>query len=430
MKETANKNRRSGLFFSLASVMAVLIMVLGIVLVIVGIRSVSEGMELEIQKALISTARETVAIFKLSYPGEIHMEGDNFFVGDLDLTGDYTLVDQIKDNTGNEISVFYGNTRMLTTITDEQGERFVHYESEDPNIAAAIQMGNEYYSDKVKINGKYYYGCYVPLFNGEEVCGMVFAGMTNKSVQDNVNTIVTKIMIMFILALLAVVAIASAYAGIIVKNLDQIGGYISSLAENKFDARMPDSVLKRNDELGDMGRHAQDVGARLQTLIYKDPLTGLYNRRAGRIELSKYIDAVEYSNGRKKVTVVLGDIDYFKSVNDTYGHDCGDVVLQTVSDVLQKHMDKSGVAIRWGGEEFLLAFCTDYDKAYGLVEAMLDEIRAIPFCYEGQEFQVTMTFGITLYRQNEDLEQVIKRADDLLYEGKSLGRNRILEEKS
>ena len=127
-----------------------------------------------------------------------------------------------------------------------------------------------------------------------------------------------------------------------------------------------------------MGRHAQEVGETLRTLIYKDPLTRLYNRRAGRIELSKYIDLAEASNYRKKVVVALGDIDFFKKINDTYGHDCGDLVLTKLSDIFVKYMDNNGIPIRWGGEEFLLVFKADYQTAYELVDNMMDEIRKKP----------------------------------------------------
>lgn len=428
MNKSEKRRKSTGLFLSLSAVMAVPILVLGIVLVIMGTKSVSEGMELEIQKALASTARETVAIYSLSYPGEIRMEGERFFMGDADLTKEYTLLDQIKENTGNEISIFYGDTRMLTTITDDAGERIVHTTSKDPNILSAIQMGNEYYSDRVYINGKYYYGYYVPLKNNDQICGMIFAGMTNESVRDSVSTIITKILIVFIIALLAVVLIASLFAGNIVKTLNQIRTYIGSLAENDFNTKMPVAVLKRTDELGDMGRHAQEVGETLQTLIYKDPLTGLYNRRAGRIELSKYIDLAEASNFRKKVVVALGDIDFFKKINDTYGHDCGDLVLTKLSDIFVKHMDKNGIPIRWGGEEFLLVFKTDYKTAYGLVESMVEEIRKTQFEYEGTTFHVTMTMGITEYKKKESIEEIVKRADDLLYKGKTGGRNQIVED--
>ena len=234
------------MFLSLSAVMAVPILVLGIIFIALGTQSVSEGMELEIKKALASTARETVALYSLSYPGEIETEGQRFLMGGVDLSGDYTLIDQIKENTGNEISIFYGDTRMLTTIQDADGNRIVHTTTDDANIMAAIQMGNEYYSDRVDINGQYYYGYYIPLRNGNEICGMVFAGMTNESVKGSVNTIVTKIVIVFLIALMAVLVIASMYAGNVVKVLNQIGDYIGSLAENNLKGKMKQVNLKIN----------------------------------------------------------------------------------------------------------------------------------------------------------------------------------------
>ena len=347
-------------------------------------------------------------------------------MGGVDLSGDYTLIDQIKENTGNEISIFYGDTRMLTTIQDADGNRIVHTTTDDANIMAAIQMGNEYYSDRVDINGQYYYGYYIPLRNGNEICGMVFAGMTNESVKGSVNTIVTKIVIVFLIALMAVLVIASMYAGNVVKALNQIGDYIGSLAENNFKTQMPAAILKRSDELGDMGRHAQELGSNLQTLIYKDPLTGLYNRRAGRIELSKYIDLAESSNYRRQVAVALGDIDFFKKINDTYGHECGDMVLTRISEAMEELVGEQGIPIRWGGEEFLLAFKTDHQTAGEIVEHVLESVRNTEFTYEGQSFHVSMTFGVSAYRKKESIEQVVKRADEHLYRGKKNGRDQIV----
>lgn len=419
--------KNSGLFLSMLGIMSVPLLILGMILVYLGKQSVSEGMELEIRRSLAATAREAVAIFTLSYPGEFHVEDDRFYIGDRDLTNDHTLIDQIKENTGCELSLFYDNERMLTTIMDENGERIVHTSNQNSDIIQTIRMENEYYSDKVLINGSYYYGYYTPIKNGDEVCGMFFAGMSNTSVQQSMLTIVTKIIIVFLIALLVIVVIISAYVSNIVNRLNQIRSYISGLAENNFNGKMSKAVLERSDEIGDMGRHAQEVGQTLQTLIYKDSLTGLYNRRVGRIELSKYVEEAEHSNYRKHVTIALGDIDFFKKVNDSYGHECGDMVLTTISGILKNHMEKSGIPIRWGGEEFLLVLKTDYDTSLRLLRDILDEIRETPFQYEDKEFRVTMTFGITSYRAEETIEQVVKRADDLLYQGKSEGRNRIAE---
>lgn len=419
------KKKQGHLFFSLAAVMAVPIFVLGIILVIMGKQSVSEGMSLEICKSLAGTARNTADMYNIAYPGEIRMENGRFYMGDVDLTDNYALVDRIKENTGADVTIFWKDTRVLTTIKDENGERIVGSVLENQQIADLVFGGNEYYSSKVKIWDDSYFGYYVPLYNGDEICGMVFAGMTNESIAANVRTIVAKIVIVFLLALLIIFAIASVFARNIVDRLDKIRSYIGGLAENNFSGQMPEMVLRRNDEIGEMGRHAVEVGKTIKDLIYNDPLTGLLNRRAGRIELDKYMDRAD-RNKKNKVTVVLGDIDFFKNVNDQYGHECGDMVLVTISELLKKYMKDIGAAVRWGGEEFLLVYGEDREQTLADLDKLMEELRHITFTYEEYSFSVTMTFGLAEYCSGQTLDGLIKEADDLLYRGKAEGRDRIV----
>lgn len=418
------KGKQGHLFFSLAAVMAVPIFVLGIILVIMGQRSVSEGMTLEIRKSLAGIARETADMYSIAYGGQIRLEDGRFYMGETDLTNDFTLADRIKENTGVEITIFYEDTRVVTTITDEEGKRIVGSELDDDRIVDTVFHGNEYYSSQVKIGDNCYYGYYVPLYDGKEICGMVFAGMTNESVVANVRTIAMKIMLVFLLAFLIVLAIASAYARRLVDRLNEIRYYIGGLAENNFSGRMPEAVLKRNDEIGVMGRHAVDVGKKIKDLISNDPLTGLLNRRAGRIELEKYMDQADRSV-KNAVSVALGDIDFFKNVNDRYGHDCGDMVLVTTAELFQKYMRDKGFVTRWGGEEFLFVFREGREGALAVLEELLEELRNLTFTYEENSFSVTMTFGFTEYEAVESIDMLVKRADDLLYQGKAEGRNRI-----
>lgn len=419
------KKKQGHLFFSLAALMSVPIFVLGIVLVIMGQQSVAEGMSLEIQKSLAGIARESADMYALAYPGEIRMEGEHFYMGDVDLTDNFALADRIKENTGADVTIFWGDTRVLTTIVDEEGNRIVGSKLSNQQILDVVFAGNEYYSNRVQVWDEDYFGYYIPLYSGEEICGMVFAGMSNGSVAANVRTIVTKIVIVFVLALLIILGIASVYARSIVDRLNQIRYYIGSLAENKFSGSMPESVLRGNDEISEMGRHAAEVGKKVKDLIYNDPLTGLLNRRAGRIQLEKYMTKAD-KDGSSHVTVVMGDIDYFKNVNDNYGHECGDMVLVTLAEQLKKHMDGKGVSVRWGGEEFLLVYEKDRQQVLAELEKLMGEIRKNVFTYGGEEFSLTMTFGIAEYCSGVNMDGLIKEADDRLYRGKSEGRNRIV----
>lgn len=154
------KDRKGKLFFSLAGLMAVPILLLGVILVIVGRQSVSEGMELEIQKSLAGIARETIDVYGIAYPGEIRMEDERFYMGDADLTGDCALADRIKENTGADISIFWENKRVITTIRDKNGERIIDTNLDDTRILDAVFSGNECYSKNVQIRGVGYFAYY------------------------------------------------------------------------------------------------------------------------------------------------------------------------------------------------------------------------------------------------------------------------------
>ena len=314
---------------------------------------------------------------------------------------------------------------MLTTVTNEEGERIVGTKLEDAQIINAVYAGNEYYSDHVGIRGDEYFGYYAPLYNDDEICGIVFAGMTKESVETNVMTIVTKILVVFILALVISLAVIYNYARNLVGRLNGIRAYIGELAENDFSGKMPKIVYKRNDEIAEMGTHATEVAQTIKDLIYNDPLTGLYNRRAGRNELSRYMDKAD-SRTKDAVTIALGDIDFFKKVNDTYGHECGDMVLVTVSEMMKRYLKEQGFCSRWGGEEFLLVYKGELQTVKDNLESMMEELRQLTFTYEEHSFSVTMTFGLIQYQTGDSVDGLVKKADDLLYRGKSGGRNQIV----
>ncbi|MBP3422078.1 MAG: diguanylate cyclase [Lachnospiraceae bacterium] len=421
------KKRQSKLFFSFATIITVPIVVLGIILVLVGQQSVAEGMAVEIQKSLAGTTRTLVDTHSLAYPGEIRMENGHLYMGETDMTGNYTLIDRIKENTGSDVSIFWGDTRVLTTVCDESGNRIVDSKLEDEQIIEVVYAGNEYYSDHVMIRGEEYFGYYAPFYNDDEICGIVFAGMTKDSVETNVKTIVTKIVVVFILALVISLCVLYTYARSLVGRLNGIRTYIGGLADNDFNGKMPKQVYRRNDEIAEMGTHAVEVARTIKDLVYNDPLTGLYNRRAGRSELSGYIDRAE-RDPKMAVTVALGDIDYFKKVNDTYGHECGDMVLVTVSEMMKRYLKDKGICSRWGGEEFLLVYKCEPEDAEENLRQMMEELRHLTFTYEDYSFSVTMTFGLTQYKNGESIDGLIKKADDLLYRGKTEGRNRIVKE--
>lgn len=154
-----------------------------------------------------------------------------------------------------------------------------------------------------------------------------------------------------------------------------------------------------------------------------DALTKLYNRRYMLDLLEKQIaDSPE-----ENFSIALGDIDLFKRVNDTYGHNCGDEVLRCLAALFKEKIQGKGYVCRWGGEEFFFFFPgMNIDEAYAVMTDMNLAVSLLPIPYEGQTHQVTMTFGMEEYDFKGELEALIKKADDKLYYGKKNGRNQVV----
>ena len=122
-------------------------------------------------------------------------------------------------------------------------------------------------------------------------------------------------------------------------------------------------------------------------------------------------------------SLILLDIDYFKSVNDTFGHQAGDQVLVAVSSILSKNTRKTDIVGRWGGEEFIV-ICPHTDEAG--VFKLADNLRQK---FEAHHFPVvehkTASFGVTTYQQGDQPGEIVRRADEALYLAKNKGRNRV-----
>ncbi len=159
----------------------------------------------------------------------------------------------------------------------------------------------------------------------------------------------------------------------------------------------------------------------LDTMANIDPLTGLYNRRSMHTFLSN-----AQENG--PFCLVMCDIDDFKKINDTYGHDTGDNVLKEIARIVQKEVDKHGRACRWGGEEMLLLIHGDLEQARRISENIRHVVNNFVFCLKGQSIHCSITIGVALHQEGEGIDHTITHADNNLYYGKRNGKNRVVSD--
>ncbi|MBF0536759.1 MAG: diguanylate cyclase [Nitrospirae bacterium] len=158
-----------------------------------------------------------------------------------------------------------------------------------------------------------------------------------------------------------------------------------------------------------------------QNLACKDPLTSIYNRKKFEDELSKEIERVVRYNGR--LAIIIFDIDHFKQINDKYGHQVGDYVLQELTALVDVHIRATDIFARYGGEEFIILTPeTSREGAMELAEKLRETIDKYSF---NHVTHVTCSFGVSEYVKDDSAYIFIKKADYALYIAKNKGRNRV-----
>lgn len=173
-------------------------------------------------------------------------------------------------------------------------------------------------------------------------------------------------------------------------------------------------------ELSKKNRELKRANDKIAEMARTDYLTGLFNRSYFQKRFKEFFDSIELNN--EELTVLLADLDYFKKVNDDYGHDIGDKVLKMFGSVIKKKCRKNDLAARFGGEEFILLLPkTSEQEAQQLAKRFREEIinyNILP----GSDY-ITFSAGIAMNKKSDSQEDLLKRVDNALYEAKKKGRD-------
>lgn len=188
---------------------------------------------------------------------------------------------------------------------------------------------------------------------------------------------------------------------------------------NSVNIEQEDFIVRQQKEL-------EEKNKQLEQLAFFDPLTGLFNRRYFEEQLKNEISRmIRYGN---ESCVAIMDIDYFKDVNDNFGHPAGDRMLIKIASILNKHLRETDILSRWGGEEFIILLPnTSLDTGKLVAEKMRIIIENELFIVEDHKIQITVSFGVALLMSdiNDSFEQCYFNADKALYNAKQNGRNRV-----
>ena len=162
----------------------------------------------------------------------------------------------------------------------------------------------------------------------------------------------------------------------------------------------------------------------LEKLADYDALTLLHNRRSMRGLIDGVMKRTEKGDGT--FSLLMCDLDNFKRINDTYGHDCGDLILKTVANIISCDVRKDDVVFRYGGEEILVMVRATPEITEHVAERIRSDIAAERISYNDAAISITVTIGVASYQPHASVDELIKLADTRLYAGKANGKNQVV----
>lgn len=381
------------------------------------------------------TNMSTIAenIINNSCPGDYSKVGDDYiaiYKGDVLLNGNSALVSSLTEGTELDITLFYGDLRVITTLRDKSGNSLIGTSASVKLVNDVLRKEKPAFYDNVTLEGTRYYIYYKPLFNSDGQCiGMLAISKSADKVSSYTYIRLIPLIIISLLGMVLVAYISIKNTKSIVSAVSRLKNFFKNVSEGRLDGSVDATILKRGDELADMGNSVTAMQASLKKMIELDELTRIYNRRFAQNKLDVIMQNARLDGTRFSVSI--GDIDFFKKVNDTYGHDAGDEILINVATILKNAMIGRGFAARWGGEEFLLVFNKGtYEENAATLNNIIKTIEqshvSINYNDTITDVSVTMSFGITEGDVNKEKHIILKEADERLYTAKTTGRNRVV----
>ncbi len=422
--------KAKGLYRKLLNTAVVPVLLLGLVIIFFCYFRFTSTIYDEARENMENIAKAVILAYDNVYPGDYNLqknEGDTYdlYKGETEITRKYDIIDSLKDATGVDISLLYLDLRIHTTLATADGVRLAGISVNPATSETVLNGGKEAFYRNIPIMDSKYLVLYLPISNSHgTVIGMVEIAKSQTSLNVSVLKAVWPILLLIILGMGLAALVAYRSTKNITTDIKDLQQYLNKVAGGALSVELDTRLLRRDDEIGEISKSSVAMQKAIRGFIGTDPLTKLYNRRYVMEALLK-IQERSASTGLP-FCLAISDIDFFKKVNDTYGHNAGDDVLKAIAGILKEEMAGKGFAARWGGEEFILVFDKmNSDAAEPHLWKALERIRGTVVKSEGFEIRVTMTFGISEGTQGT-IEDMVSVSDEKLYYGKQHGRNQVV----
>lgn len=272
------------------------VVLLGLLSIFFMLTTVRSSMMEEIEEGLKGTAAATLAAYDQNTGDYMESSNGDIWKGSYNISRSESLVDRIRDNTGMDVTFFYGDRRIMTSALDSNGDRILNSPAGERIVETVLQNGEEYFSNSVSLDGVMNYGYFMPVYqNGsdDEIIGMVFVGTDKENKDAVVNGIIFGIGAAVCVAMILCIGVGLKLATSISHNIKKSISIMGKVAEGDLTVWVDDKMLKRKDEIGDLSR----VTVKLKDTL-KGILKGISENSASLLEASRALgNAADTTNG-------------------------------------------------------------------------------------------------------------------------------------
>ena len=272
------------------------VVLLGLLSIFFMLTTVRSSMMEEIEEGLKGTAAATLAAYDQNTGDYMESSNGDIWKGSYNISRSESLVDRIRDNTGMDVTFFYGDRRIMTSAVDSNGDRILNSPAGARIVEKVLQNGEEYFSSAVSLDGVMNYGYFMPVYqNGsdDEIIGMVFVGTDKENKDAVVNGIIFGIGAAVCVAMILCIGVGLKLATSISHNIKKSISIMGKVAEGDLTVWVDDKMLKRKDEIGDLSR----VTVKLKDTL-KGILKGISENSASLLEASRALgNAADTTNG-------------------------------------------------------------------------------------------------------------------------------------
>lgn len=241
------------------------VILVGVIIMLISTNQLSSSLQSMAQSRLESVCKYMTGAYSVMYAGDLEYDEatDSLTKGGHDLSETYSMLDALNKDTGIHTTIFYGDTRRLTTVLGDDGQRFVGTKAGDAVIQAVLKNGQNYFSDNVTINNERYFGYYVPIRNTDNsIVGMFFAGAPRSDVMSMVNSAMLLVAISAILLMIIDVVGVAMLTLNLVRTINNCVDAVVTLESGKLNVRAEVGFFNKGDELGLLAKSINSMAAR------------------------------------------------------------------------------------------------------------------------------------------------------------------------